>query len=29
METQQMSVERLSTGAVKLCWIWLGKLVNL
>lgn len=25
METQLMSVERLSSGVVKRCWIWQGK----
>lgn len=29
MGTQQMSVERLSSGVVKLCWIWHGKIVKI
>lgn len=29
METQQTSVERLSSGVVKRCWIWHGKLISL
>lgn len=28
MGTQQMSVERLSSGVVKLCWSWHGKMFS-
>lgn len=28
METQQTSVERLSSGVVKLFWIWHGKIIQ-
>lgn len=28
MGTQQMSVERLSSGAGKLCWSWHGKMFS-
>lgn len=29
MGTQLMSVEKLSSGVVKLCWIWHGKIVKI